>query len=417
LLVTAALMWTAGCSRGEQETEPTVSVQVAPAQRTTIQRLVRSDAILFPTDQASITPKISAPVKEFLVNRGSAVHKGQLLAVLENRDLAAAEEENKGGYEQAQADYESATRMNIPAELQKAELDVTEARKQLDAEQKAYQSRQQLLQQGAIAPRELDQASVSVTQAQNQYQIAVQHLQDLREFGKMQAVKSANGQLAAAHGRYAGSSAQLSYSEIRSPIKGIVTDRPLYPGEMATAGTPLLVVMDSSQIIARAHVPQEDAAALKPGDEASVTSAGLSAPVKGKVILVSPGVDPNSTTIEIWVRVPNHDHKLRPGVTATVSMVAESIKDAVVVPASAIVNSDEGGASVMVVGEDGRAHQQEVEVGIREGDKVQITKGVSPGSRVIVAGAYGLPDKTKVSVAGSGSEEAKAGDKTGDEEK
>src|SRR5690242_8078677 len=93
LLVTAALVWSAGCSRGEQETEPTVSVQVAPAQRTTIQRLVRSDAILFPIDQASITPKISAPVKEFRVNRGSAVHKGELLAVLENRDLAAAEEE------------------------------------------------------------------------------------------------------------------------------------------------------------------------------------------------------------------------------------------------------------------------------------------------------------------------------------
>ena len=66
------------------------------AQRGTIQQIISAEAVLFPRDQAAITPKVVAPVKTFYVNRGSRVHRGQVLAVLENRDLAAAEVENKG---------------------------------------------------------------------------------------------------------------------------------------------------------------------------------------------------------------------------------------------------------------------------------------------------------------------------------
>jgi multidrug efflux system membrane fusion protein len=116
--------------------------------------------------------------------------------------------------------------------------------------------------------------------------------------------------------------------------------------------------------------------------------------------------------------VPNKDRKLRPGITANVSIVAQTVKDAVVVPASAVINSEDAGTVVMVAGDDGRAHQQSVQVGISEGDKVQITKGLAAGARVIIAGAYGLPDKTKVSIATPApKEEADADGKKSDEEK
>ena len=92
-------------------------------------------------------------------------------------------------------------------------------------------------------------------------------------------------------------------------------------------------------------------------------------------------------------------------------MVAKSVPDAAVVPAASLLTS-EGATSVMVIGEDGRAHQQSVETGIRQDDQVQITKGVNPGQRVVTVGAYGLPDNTKVKVAAPKGAEAKdAGDK------
>src|ERR1035438_3620021 len=116
--------------------------------------------------------------------------------------------------------------------------------------------------------------------------------------GKQQELKAAAGQLESAKGKYLGAEAQLSYSEIRSPIDGVVTDRPLYPGEMAAAGTPLITVMDVSSVIAKAHIPQNDAAALKVGDKGTMTVPGIQEPIEGKVNVISPALDPNSRSEE-----------------------------------------------------------------------------------------------------------------------
>jgi len=386
------------CSKKEKEEEPVVTVQTAIADRGRIQQVITTEAVLFPKDQAAITPKITAPVKSFYVNRGSRVHRGELLAVLENRDLAAAEVENKGAYEQAQAAYGIETASSLPEEWQKAEYDLKTAKEAYDAEQKVYDSRQVLYQQGALPRKDYDQSAVALIQAKANYEIAEKHLAALESSGRKDQLKSAKGQLASAQGKYEGAVAQLSYSEIHSPIDGVVTERPLYPGETAAAGTPLLVVMDTSSVIAKAHIPQNDAAILKPGDAATIT-ASPDIRVDGKVTLVSPALDPNSTTVEVWVSAANPEGRLRPGTAATVQMFGPTLNDAVVVPAAALLKTPEGETTVMVVGNDGLAHQVSVETGIRQGDRLQITKGLSGGEKVITTGAYGLPDKTKVKLA------------------
>jgi multidrug efflux pump subunit AcrA (membrane-fusion protein) len=387
------------CSKDTGEKEPVVPVQVRTVEKTTLQRTVTAEAVLFPLQQSAIVPKISAPVKAFYVKRGSRVRKGQLLAVLENRDLAAAAQENQGAYNQAEATYATTTSAQLPEEIQKAQLDTQAAKQMLDAQQKIYNSRQELFQQGAIPRKELDQAGVDLTQARNQYQIAQKHLDALMATGKQQALKSAAGQLQSAKGKFMGAAAQMSYSQIRSPIDGVVTDRPLYPGEMAATGTPIVTVMDISQVIAKAHIPQPEAALLKVGDKATITVPGESDPVDAKVTVVSPALDPNSTTVEIWVQAKNPEQRLKPGTSVQVSMVAQTVPDALVIPAAALLTGQDGTTSVMVVGTDNRAHQKPVSVGIRQGDQVQITEGLQPGDRVIASGAYGLPDNTQVTVA------------------
>jgi multidrug efflux pump subunit AcrA (membrane-fusion protein) len=381
-----------------------VSVQVAPAVRKNVQQVVKAEAVLYPLNQSAIVPKISAPVRKFYVNRGSKVHRGQLLAVLENRDLAAAAVENQGAYEQAEATYSTTTAASLPEEIQKAELDAKAAKANLDAQQKVYDSRLLLFNQGALPRKELDASAVALTEARNQFEIAEKHLNSLQAVGKQNEMKSATGQLTSAKGKYEGAQAQLSYSEIRSPINGVITDRPLYPGEMATAGTPLITVMDLSQVIAKAHIPQPQAALLKAGDPASLTSPDSPEAVTGRVTVVSPALDPNSTTVEVWVQAPNPGEQLKPGSSVQVSVVAKSLADALVIPSSALLTTTEGETTVMVLGADGRAHQRTVKTGVRQDDEAQITDGLNPGDRVITTGAYGLPDNTRVQV-----ENAKAG--------
>jgi RND family efflux transporter MFP subunit len=235
---------------------------------------------------------------------------------------------------------------------------------------------------------------VALIQARSQYELSQKHLAALQTGGKEQALKGAKGQLVSAEGKYRGAAAQLAYSEIHSPIDGVVTDRPLYAGETPAAGTPLLTVMDTATVIARAHIPQDEAVLLKPGDAASVTGPGDVA-ASGKVMLVSPALDPNSTTVEVWIEIPNSDGRLRPGSTVRVNVVAETARNALVIPAPALLKTPEGKISVVVVDRASMAGLTPVEVGIRNGECVQITKGLTAGDTVIVSGGYGLPDRTK----------------------
>jgi HlyD family secretion protein len=420
LAAMGALLSLAACSSNKGDAEPEVTVQVAPVERTTIEHNVGTEAILFPRRQSAIVPKISAPVARFLVQRGSRVHQGQLLAVLENRDLSAAAQDTKGAYDQAQAAYTTTTAASLPEEIQKAEADAQQAQKALDAQEKVYQSRQQLFAQGALPRKELDQSTVDVTQARNQYAIAKKHLDALMAVGRHQELKAAAGQLESAKGKYLGAQAQLGYSEIRSPIDGVITDRPLYPGEMASAGTALLTVMDTSAVIAKAHIPQADAAALKVGDKGTMTVPGLADPIEGKVTVVSPALDPNSTTVEVWLEAKNPKQALKPGTSVQLSLTARTVKDALVVPAGAVITAPDGTTAVMLAGTDGKAHQKAVRVGIRNGDDVQILEGVTASDKVVATGAYGLPDNTKIKIEASSAaptEGAKAGSKAPSEGK
>jgi HlyD family secretion protein len=177
----AALL--AGCSKQEKENEPVVAVQMAPVEKKDIERTVQADAVLFPVAQSAIVPKISAPVKKYFVNRGARVRQGQLLAVLENRDLQAAKMDNQGAFEQAEAAYQTTTGASLPEEIQKAQLDAEAAKQSAEVEKKVYDNRQKLYAQGALPRKDLEQSLVSYTQAKNQYELANRHLQALLSIG------------------------------------------------------------------------------------------------------------------------------------------------------------------------------------------------------------------------------------------
>ena len=407
VLALAIMLW--GCAKDAAEPEPVVPVQIINVKKTDFTKTVTAQAVLFPIDQSAITPKISAPVKQFFVKRGSKVKRGQLLAMLENQDLVAAAQDAKGSYEQAQAAYATAIVAGLPQEAPKAELDEQAAKQALDAQQKIYTSRENLFKQGAIARKDLVQAKVDLTNAQNQYKIAASHLQALEQGGNERGLQAAAGELESAKGKYLAAQAQLGYSQIHSPIAGVVTDRPLYPGEMAAAGTPLLTVMDTSKVIARAHIPQADAALLKIGNSATIEAPGLVRAVPGKITVISPALDPNSTTIEVWVQAENPANELKPGTSVTISMVAGSAPQAIVVPSDALLTAQNGSTSVMLAGADGRAHQRSVRVGLQQDNEVQIVSGLQAGDRIVGAGAYGLPDNAKIT-------SENAGDKSGNSE-
>jgi HlyD family secretion protein len=398
LLSAAALVMTSCSKKGEAEIEAPPPVQVTAVTQSTIHRVVTGDGVLYPIDQASVTPKISAPVQKFYVNRGDQVKAGQLIAELENRDLTAGLAEGQGALDEAQSNLRVTSDATVPESIVKAQTDVDAARETAQAARKVLESRQQLLKEGALAQRQVDEAQVSYAQANNQLIAAQEHLRVLQAVARQEQVKAATAQVAAAQARHQALEAQLSYSKMYSPIAGQIADRPLYSGEMASSGAPLLTVMDISKVVARVNIPLAAASPVKVGQAANVTLTDTGEALQGKVTVVSPATDAGSTTVQVWVELENPGGRLKPGASVHVGVITEEARNAMVVPAAAILPGEEGGKAVLVVGSDSVAHLRPVDIGIREGDKVQLLSGVRPGESVVIVGGLGVEDKTKVRV-------------------
>jgi HlyD family secretion protein len=398
LAIVVALL--SGCGKAKEkdaaEAEAPTPVQVDDVTRGPIDLIVTADAVLYPVNQASVTSKISAPVRRVLVNRGDHVKAGQLLAELESRDLVASAEESKSQLDQVQSALQTTTGATVPEDRTKAEADVQATRQALDAAKKLYDNRVDLQKQGALAQKLVDDARVAMVQAQSQFDTAQRHLQSVQQVTGTEQLKSAQALVNAAKAHYDSAAVQVAFTEVRSPIDGIVADRPVYPGDTAAAGAPIVSIVDISQVVARANISVKEAASVRVGRPATIT--GPEGVLAGKVTVVSPAVDPSTTTVQVWVQAQNPGEKMKPGGTVRVSIRADLIQETLLVPASALLNSDEGGEKVMVVGKDSLAHERRVTVGIREGNRVQILGGVNPGEKVITSGGLGLDDKAKVTV-------------------
>jgi RND family efflux transporter MFP subunit len=159
--------------------------------------------------------------------------------------------------------------------------------------------------------------------------------------------------------------------------------------------------MDLSEVVARVHISQMDASRLKAGDDATILVPGQGPALKAKVTLVSPALDPNSTTVEVWVQAPNPGGRMKPGVSARVTMIGLTVPKAIVAPVAALLTATDGVTSMIVLDTDNKPHKKKVKVGIRDGGDVQITEGLQGGERVVTVGAFELDkmdDMTKATI-------------------
>lgn len=413
--ISAMVAAATGCKQKVEET-PVVQVTVE-AEHPAVEPIseeIAADAVLAPLAQAALTPRISAPIKAEYVQRGARVRRGQLLVSLEARDLQASAEDSRGALTTAKANYTTAVGATIPEDLTKARGDAEQAKAARDVARRAADERRRLFQQGALSGREADTALAAAVQADAAYALAQEHLKAVESTTGRTSKQAAEGQLTSAQGRLAGAQAQASYAELRSPINGVVTDRPLFPGETASAGTPVVTVMDTTSLLAKLHVAQATAQQLSVGRPAKVTVPGVADPVDATVSFISPALDPGSTTVEVWLKLPNQDGRFKAGTPVHVAITGNTVAKALVVPAAAILPAEAGGAAVLMVGTDGAAHRKAVTVGIRTAEEVQVLSGVSASDMVITSGGYGLDDGTKVTVAKPGAGENDAEGKAGD---
>lgn len=389
-------------SETEAEVTPVVSVKVATVEKGPIAAQLSAVGVIWPREKADVSAKISAQIRQMPLLKNKVVAAGEVIAVLESRDLQAQRAEAVAALNEAKANERSLVTGTIPktnAEDQKALLD---ARAKVQNARAVYERRRDLFAKGGISKKDLESSQLDLTTAEDELRLQEQTVALRARSLNPNDRTLAAARTAQAQQRLATVDAQLSYATIRSPITGIVTDQFQYEGEFASAGGKLVTIADTSSVIVKAPFSDTIAAQLKVGDPASVVPTDTTADeMKGQITLLSRSSDPANRTVEVWVTLANGDGRLRANGAAQVTVFANSKEDALVVPAAAVTleasNANEG--TVMVVDAQNVAHETKVTIGIRTAEKIEIVEGLKGGEQVVVEGNFALPDGSKVEIA------------------
>jgi multidrug efflux pump subunit AcrA (membrane-fusion protein) len=403
LILLVVVIWKWRSSSATEAAAPVVvSVKVAKVAKETIAAPVSAVGTIFPREQATVGPKISAQIKTMGLLKNKLVKAGQVIAVLESRDLVAQRNEAVAALNQERANERSVTTGTIPQTNAQDQKALRDAQARVRTASATYDRRLVLYQKGGISKKDLEASQMELTTAENELRLAEQTLVLRTKSLNPNDRALAAARVQAAQQRVATLDAQLSYATIRAPITGIVTDQFQYEGEFAAAGGKLVNIADISQVIVKAPFADTVAAQLKVGDPATVIPTDTSAAeMTGQVTLISRASDPLNRTVEVWVTLANGAGLLRANGAAQVTAATLTKNDAIVVPASAVTldasNANEG--TVMVVDAGNVAHETKVTIGIRTPDKIEIAEGLQGGETVVIEGNYALPDGTKVEVA------------------
>src|SRR5215813_4111320 len=366
-----------------------VSVKVAKAEKGHIAAQVVAVGTIWPRDKADVAAKVSAQIKKMGLLKDRFVHAGDVIALLESRDLQAQRAEAVAALNQARAEERSLVTGTIPktnAEDQKA---LNDARAKVNNARALYDRRRGLYEGGGISKKDVEQSQLDLVTAEDELRLAQQTVALRGGSLNPNDRALAAAKTAEAQQHVATLDAQLSYATIRAPITGIVTDQFQYEGEFASAGGKLVTIADTSTVIVKAPFADTVAAQLKTSDPAAVVPTDDPVEeMKGQITVLSRSSDPASRTVEVWVTLGNSAGKLRANGAAQVTVFANSKNDAILVPASAVTlessNANEG--TVMVVDAQNVAHETKVTVGLRTADKIEIVEGLKGGETVVVEG-------------------------------
>ena len=391
-----------GCG-GHKEEEPAkpkaiVAVKTARAELSSVQLTLQAPATIFPREQANITPRMTAVIRELKVRKGDNVAAGALLVVLENRDLISQREEAQAMLADAQATLEKTSKGTIPADVERARGAVATSTATMNQTKKIYDRRKALFDQGAIPERELLVSETDFSMARTNFEVAKKSLDLLEQQSRGQDIKIAEARVEQAKSRLATMSAQLQYAEIHAPFTGVVTEQTQYAGDLGQPSSPIFTIADLSVVTARAQVPEGEAARTTIGQACSFrTGEGEGVEVGGRISVVNRAVDPQRRTVEVWCEIARPPQSLRAGSFGSVTIKTGGAHDALMVPVAALM-LDEGTnkGHVMVMDEKSFAHKRDVQVGETQGDRRIITSGLKAGEVVITEGGYELPDNTEV---------------------
>lgn len=347
---------------------PAVEISVTPVQRMSIQRTIDLAGTLNSPDQAKVSCEVAGVVREVMVEIGAEVRVGQPLVRLEPKelDLALARAESSLRQTYAQLGMHDAVALEAAPPPDEQVASVKTAMATLDDAKAAMSRAQALAARGILSPVDLQTAQTRLKVAEAGYQSAFDN------------VRSLKAQLQDRRAAFELAQKKVADTVVKAPIAGAIVDRYVQPGEFISERTPVATVVQINPLKLRTGVQERYAGVVKPGQpvEFRVTSFGDEL-FHGKVAYVSPAIDQTMRTFQIEALVDNANGRLKPGFFAKGVILTNRDEGVMAAPDTA-VSTLAGVSSVYVIRND-RVTQQQVTLGVRQGDLWEITDGLKGG--------------------------------------
>ncbi|HIM55645.1 MAG TPA: efflux RND transporter periplasmic adaptor subunit [Candidatus Latescibacteria bacterium] len=190
----------------------------------------------------------------------------------------------------------------------------------------------------------------------------------------------------------------LTYTSIKAPISGVLTRRMVELGDLVRGNQEIFVVADLDLLLVRMFIPERRMYQVEPGQRATISVEALpDQTFEGQIRMISPEVIPESGTVKVTLEVPA-DGLLRPGMFATVRLITDRHPQTLVIPKKALVLETEDDDVFKIV--DSKVQLVQVEIGLAQGDRVEVLAGLEIGDLLVTVGHDGLKDGTAVRVVG-----------------
>jgi RND family efflux transporter MFP subunit len=369
-----------GGDKGVQASGPTVTVGVTKVVKKSLGRDLTLSSELVPFQEIDVYAKESGYVNKLLVDYGTHVKAGQVMAILEIPELEA----------QLQEDRAEIT--NAINQVSRAQHELTRYQAQYKALHLQYTRLNEVFQSqpGIVAQQEVDDAQGKDLAASSQVDAG------------QAALEAAESQLAAAKAKLSHDQSLFDYSRITAPFSGVVTERYANLGTLVQAGTssstqaiPIVKLSQDDLFRLVIPVPESYVRFIRVGDPVAVRVPSLNRIFPGKVARFSVDVRSDTRTMHTEVDVPNPQRVLVPGLYAEAALQFDSKQNVPAIPVQAL--SHEGNkSSVFVVNADGTLERRPVEVGMQTSSDVEIVSGLKEGEEVVVSDRSGLKAGQKV---------------------
>jgi multidrug efflux pump subunit AcrA (membrane-fusion protein) len=392
------------------DTGPVVTVTTAKVEARQVPGYIQATGSLVASETSDVAPKAAGKVADVYVNVGQFVGQGALIIKIDDKDARLRLVEAQAGVKQAEAGVRQAEarlglepngRFNasqIP-EVRSAGASYEQAQAELRQAEANEQRYRDLVQTGDVAMITYEQYRTARDTARARANSARQQLEAAANAARQnnQAIRSAQAGVEAARAQVGTAQQSVADTLVRAPFSGFVSARPVAVGEFVTSSTPVATILRSNPIKIQIQIPEADVPQVNIGAGVSVqVDAYKDRSFAGTVSAVNPAVDPTSRAATVEAAIENGSNALRSGMFATARITKAGGGTGVFVPRVAVDHDPTTNSYRVFVIQDGVARLTVIQIGVDEGDFVQVLSGLNGDETVATSNLGELYEGARV---------------------